>query len=336
MSSFDLDSAHGAVHATAPRANYRHRLPQLEPDAIFLTDAGLETMLVFHDGLELPHFAAFHLLRTDAGRARLRCYYEGFAAMAVQQRLGLVLEAPTWRASPDWGARLGYGRDELAAANRDAIALTVAVRDAFACTCSPMVVSGNLGPRGDGYVVDQQMSVAEASEYHAWQIGVFAATAADMVSVFTMTYAEEAAGIALAARAVELPLAVSFTLETDGRLPSGQPLAEAIAQVDAASSAYPAYYMINCAHPDHFAHLFAKPAPWHRRVRALRANASRRSHAELEASSTLDSGDPDELGSQYGQLRMVMPQLSVLGGCCGTDHRHVAAIGRAIKQLESR
>jgi S-methylmethionine-dependent homocysteine/selenocysteine methylase len=317
------------------RPRYRQQLPHLERDALFLTDAGLETMLVFQDGIDLPHFAAFDLLRTDAGRTRLRRYYEGFATLAVQQRVGLVLEAPTWRASPDWGARLGYDLAALAAVNRDAIALLTTLRDAHACARSPMVVSGNLGPRGDGYVVGQQMSVAEAREYHAWQVGVFALTAADMISVFTMNYAEEAAGIALAARAAELPLAVSFTLETDGRLPSGQPLAEAIAQVDAASSDWPAYYMINCAHPDHFAQLFATAAPWQQRVRGVRANASRRSHAELEASTTLDAGDPEELGGQYRQLRSALPQLSVVGGCCGTDHRHVAAIGRALAAAQA-
>ncbi len=318
------------VHATAPRAHRRDQLPQLERDALFLTDAGLETMLVFQDGIELPYFAAFDLLRTEAGRARLRRYYDACASMAVQQRVGLVLEAPTWRASPDWGARLGYDLDALAATNRDAIAMLVAVRDAFACADSRMVVSGNLGPRGDGYVADRHMSVGEARDYHAWQIEVFAATVADMISVFTMNYAEEAAGIALAARALQMPLAVSFTLETDGRLPSGQPLAEAIAQVDAVSSSYPAYYAINCAHPEHFAHLFATPALWHQRVRALRANASRRSHAELEASTTLDAGDPEELAGAYRRLRARLPGLCVVGGCCGTDHRHVAAIGRAL------
>ncbi len=328
MSRMTLDP----TQPPARTALYRGRLPQLARDALFLTDAGLETMLVFQDGLALPYFAAFDLLRTEAGRARLRRYYEGFASMAVQQRAGLVLEAPTWRASPEWGVKLGYDLDALAAANREAIALLLDTRDAFACAHSPMVVSGNLGPRGDGYVIDKKMSVREAYEYHAWQIGVFAGTAVDMISVFTMNYAEEAAGIALAARAVELPLAVSFTLETDGRLPSGQPLAEAIAQVDAASSAYPAYYMVNCAHPEHFAHLFAAPAPWQQRVRAVRANASRRSHAELESSTTLDAGDPEELGGQYKRLRSVLPQLSVVGGCCGTDHRHVAAIGRALSQ----
>jgi S-methylmethionine-dependent homocysteine/selenocysteine methylase len=261
----------------------------------------------------------------------LRAYYDGFAAMAVQQRAGLVLEAPTWRASPDWGARLGYDRATLAQVNRLAVDLMCAVRAAHACAGSPMVVSGNLGPRGDGYLPGAMMSSAEARDYHAWQVGVFADTVVDMVSVSTMNYAEEAAGIALAARAAGVPLAVSFTLETDGRLPSGQSLAEAIAQVDAASSAYPAYYMINCAHPAHFDHLFGTPQPWHRRIHGLRANASRRSHAELESSTELDAGDPDELGGQYRRLRARLPHLSVVGGCCGTDHRRVAAIGRALR-----
>ena len=308
---------------------YRKRLPQTA-NRLFVTDAGLETELVFHDGRDLPHFAAFDLLKDDGGFERLRAYYRRYAEIAAAHGLGLVLETPTWRASPAWGARLGYGRDELADANRRAVSLMLEIRAEFETPATPVVVSGNLGPRGDGYRPEARMSVAEARAYHDWQVGTFAATDADLVSVFTMNYVEEAIGVAAAAREHAMPLVISFTVETDGRLPSGQRLADAVEQTDAATDGHPAYYMINCAHPTHFARTLREGGAWRERIRGLRANASRRSHAELDASSELDDGDPDELGQQYRALRPLLPRLTVVGGCCGTDHRHVGSICRAL------
>ena len=310
-------------------SKYRERLPQMA-DRLFVTDAGLETELVFHDGRQLPHFAAFDLLRDEAGLERLRAYYRRYAQIAAAHGLGLLLETPTWRASPDWGARLGYGREELADANRRAVGLLLEIRAAFETPAMPVVVSGNIGPRGDGYRPEARMSAAEAREYHDWQIGTFASTDADLVSVFTMNYAEEAIGVAAAAKSQAMPVVISFTLETDGRLPSGQRLAEAIEQTDDATDGHPAYYMINCAHPTHFARTLREAGGWRQRIRGLRANASRRSHAELDASTELDDGDPEELGSQYRALRPLLPRLTVVGGCCGTDHRHVGSICRAL------
>ena len=144
-----------------------------------------------------------------------------------------------------------------------------------------------------------------------------------------MNYAEEASGIARAAREAGMPVALSFTVETDGRLPTGQPLNEAIAQVDSETGAYPAYYMINCAHPTHFDTVLAPESEWINRIGGLRANASRMSHAELDEAEELDAGDPVELGQEYADLKRHLPNLTVLGGCCGTDHRHIEQIGLA-------
>ena len=310
-------------------SKYRHRLPQLA-NRLFATDAGLETELVFLDGRDLPHFAAFDLLRDNAGFERLRAYYLRYAEIARAHRLGLVLETPTWRASPGWGAKLGYDREGLADANRRAVGLLLEIRAAFETPATPVVVSGNLGPRGDGYRPDSRMTVAEARDYHDWQIGTFASTDADLVSAFTMNTVEEAIGVAAAAKAHAMPAVISFTLETDGRLPSGQGLAEAIEATDAATDGHPAYYMINCAHPTHVAPALRAGGGWRDRVRGVRANASRRSHAELDASTDLDDGNPEELGAQYRELRPLLPRLTVVGGCCGTDHRHVGSICRAL------
>jgi S-methylmethionine-dependent homocysteine/selenocysteine methylase len=189
-------------------------------------------------------------------------------------------------------------------------------------------VSGCIGPRGDGYNPDSFMSADEAERYHALQATTFRDAGADMVSAITMTYPNEAIGLTRAARAAEMPVAIAFTVETDGRLPNGQPLGEAIDEVDAATASAPVYYMINCAHPTHFAGALRPAAPWLARIRGVRANASTKSHAELDQATELDIGDPAELAEQYRDLRRTLAQLTVLGGCCGTDQRHLEAIAR--------
>lgn len=306
-------------------SKYRRCLPQLG-DRLFLTDGGLETTLVFHDGLDLPCFAAFDLLRDEAGVAVLRRYYQRYVALARAHGVGVVLEAPTWRASADWGARLGYDAGTLADANRKAIGLMLEMRAAAETPINPAVISGNLGPRGDGYRAEARMTAVEAQSYHARQIETFAQTDADLVSAFTINYPEEAIGIVRAAHAADVPVVISFTVETDGRLPSGDSLREAIGRTDAETDGYAVYYMINCAHPTHFRHVLEDGGHWRERIRGLRANASCRSHAELDDSADLDAGNPVELGDQYFAVRRLLPRLTVLGGCCGTDHRHVEAI----------
>jgi len=314
-------------------AKYRANLPQVSGDDIFLTDGGIETYLIFQEGVELPYFAAFDLLRDDVGRDVLRNYYRGFAETAVEAGLGFVLEAPTWRANPDWGAKLGYSDRATVAMNHEAIALMQELRREFETPRSPIVISGCIGPRGDGYVVGEAMTAEQAERYHAPQVNAFRRADADMVTAITMTYANEAIGIARAAAKAEMPVVISFTVETDGRLPSGQSLKEAIATVDLATGAAPTYYMINCAHPTHFEHLFERDESWLQRIQGLRANASTASHAELDDATELDDGDPIDLGVRYAELRRRQPQLTVMGGCCGTDHRHVMEICLACMEV---
>jgi homocysteine S-methyltransferase len=304
-------------------SKYRNALPQLG-SRLFLTDGGLETSLIFQHGIDLPYFASCELLRSKVGRDVLTEYFLPYIEMARRAKLGFVLEAPTWRANPDWGAKLGHSRETLAEVNRLGIALMEELRFAHESSETPMVISGNIGPRGDGYVAGTEMTIEEAAEYHDEQVAVFAGTAADMVAAFTMTNINEALGIVVAAQRHQMPVAISFTLETDGRLPSGATLAEAIEKVDAATGAAPAYYMINCAHPTHFEATLVGGGSWIERIRGIRANASKRSHAELDAAPDLDAGNPVELGGQYGSLMRAFPQIRVIGGCCGTDHRHVA------------
>jgi S-methylmethionine-dependent homocysteine/selenocysteine methylase len=307
---------------------YRESLPQLN-GGIFLTDGGIETTLIFHEGIDLPYFAAFDLLKDQAGQAALRRYYTSHARIAKAKGCGFILESATWRASVDWGAKLGYREADMAEVNRQSIALLSELHRSFESERSPVVISGCVGPRGDGYKVENAMTAAQAQAYHAKQIDVFASSEADMVTAITMTYAEEAIGVTRAAKVAGIPVVISFTLETDGRLPSGQSLKEAIETVDAATGNGPAYFMINCAHPDHFEDTLKAGEGWVKRIKGLRANASRMSHAELDEATELDDGNPTELGQQYRDLQARFGHITVMGGCCGTDHRHIEAIGSA-------
>lgn len=310
------------------QTRYRNALPQLAGQ-MFLTDGGIETTLIFHDGQDLPYFAAFHLLKSDGGRAALEKYFRKYAAIARERGAGFVLESPTWRASQDWGGKLGYSVDGMADVNRQAIAMMHEIRDEFETPEAPFVVSGCVGPRGDGYDPGTMMRADEARDYHRAQIKAFAEAGADMVTAITMTYVEEAIGVTLAAIEAGLPVVISFTVETDGRLPTGQSLKDAIELVDRATGKGPSYYMINCAHPTHFQDVLSEGGGWVERIGGLRANASRLSHAELDEAEELDDGNPVELGGQYRELRELLPNLVVMGGCCGTDHRHVEAIHTA-------
>ncbi len=303
------------------------RLPQL--DRPFLTDAGLETDILFNRGIDLPHFASISLLSNQTGRRALADYFRGFLELAERMQSGIILESATWRASPDWAEPLGLSQAELDALNRAAVEMLLQMRKEHLSAVHQIIVSGCIGPRGDGYDPGRTMSTGEAERYHSHQAGVLASAGVDMLTAITMTNVPEAIGVVRAALALQAQVAISFTVETDGRLPTGDTLAQAVAAVDEATASYPAYYMINCAHPTHFADSLEEGAEWTARIRGVRANASRCSHAELDAMTELDAGDPRELAVLHSDLRRRFPNINVLGGCCGTDLRHVTAIAEA-------
>lgn len=309
-------------------SKYRNALPQLGGD-LFLTESGLETTLVFKDGIDLPCFSAITMLQNEERRENLRQYYARHLQITHGTGAGFILDTTTWRSSPDWAEPLGYTLDELEQENRNAVALLTELRDRYETTDLPLVINCAIGPRGDGYIAGEIATVEEYESYHAWQIGIFTSTEADMVTATTFTNIPESIGFVHAAAAHHMPVVVSFTVETDGRLPTGETLAEAILAVDRATNNTVAYYMVNCAHPTHFDGALEDGADWMDRVRGVRANASSCSHAELDEATELDDGDPVELGDQYAALRVRFPGITVLGGCCGTDHRHVEAIANA-------
>ena len=301
------------------------QLPQLE-NTMCITDGGMETDLMFHHQLDLPEFAAYDLLRHQKGYETLVNYYTSYAELAQRYKLGLILETPTWRANADWGDKIGDSPQALEQFNLQSVTLIEGIREECGDEDTPIVISGCLGPRGDGYTPSQMMTIAEAQDYHATQIATFAKSNADMVAAITLNYVEEAIGITLAAQKYGLPVCISFTVETDGKLPTGDSLEQAIQSVDQATDEGPAYYMINCAHPTHFSHLFHTQDRWLNRVKGLRGNASCLSHAELNDSATLDEGNPTQFGWELSGLKSISPQLTVLGGCCGTDLRHIEQI----------
>lgn len=307
--------------------NKHAQLPQLN-GGLFLGIGGIETTLVFREGIALPEFAAFDVLKHEAGEAVLRKCYESYASVAQRYGTGLILDSATWRANSDWGHKIGYSSKELAQANHKAIQLLESVRDEYGDGGKPIVISGCIGTRGDGYTPASKMPETEAANYHSEQIETFAETAADMVTGYTLNYAEEAVGMVQAARNIGMPIVISFTVETDGNLASGQRLAEAIEQVDDATSGYTSYFMINCAHPRHFEDTLTDRNEALDRLGGLRVNASSKSHAELNESPELDEGNPSELGRQVASASSRLSNCNVLAGCCGTDHRHIERIAQ--------
>jgi S-methylmethionine-dependent homocysteine/selenocysteine methylase len=279
-----------------------------------LTDGGIETYLIFHDGFELPCFAAFPLLDDERGRTALRAYFAPFLEIAERHGLPFVLDTVTWRAGTDWTARLGY---DVTSVNR------AAVEFARSIARGNVLINGVVGPRGDGYVAGERMTADAAAAYHGEQIGVLRDAGVDRITALTLTYPDEAIGIVRAAGGVSV--AIGFTVETDGRLPDGTAIADAIARVDAETGGATEFFLVNCAHPTHIA-AGLDGAPQLERIGGLRVNGSPLSHAELDEAETLDDSDPVALARDHAPLREALPGIRLLGGCCGTDHRHVAEI----------
>ena len=301
---------------------------------IFLTDGGLETDLIFNKNISLPHFAAFPLVEDPKYQQVLNDYYREYMDIAAKQGTGFILESPTWRANPDWGYKLGYSKEDLMEINQSAIHQLKILKRIYTPKIKNIFISGQLGPRGDGYRTINTMTVNEAANYHNLQIMAFKNSDVDLVTAITMNYSEEALGITKAAKKSNLSVVISFTVETDGNLPSGETLKEAISKIDKATNNYPIYYMINCAHPSHFINKINVDGSWKHRIKGVRANASCKSHAELDESTELDKGDKTELGDWHTILKKHLPNLAVYGGCCGTDSSHIQSICNYIMNPE--
>ncbi len=308
----------------------------LERTRPFLTLGGTETFLIFQKGIPLREFCAFEVFENEpAFRMLEKEFLRPTADAALEYGYGLLADCMVWRASPDYVVKLGYARDAVARLNAVAVERMRGFVERWrsdrgvAPDDAPIVLMGELGPRGDGYRIQDGAPISPdyAQAYHAYQMGALAVAGADMVGALTMTSAGETIGIVRSARDRNLPILVSPTLETDGTLPDGSSLRSFVDEVDQATDGYPLGYMVNCAHPTHLAPALVSGGPWLDRFVGFRANASCKSHAELDASTELDAGNPAELGRQMHDLR-TRHGLHIIGGCCGTDVSHIFAMAR--------
>lgn len=304
-------------------ANLTHLVSSPVP---YLTDGGLETDLIFNDGYELPLFSAFLLLDSEQGKSGLRRYFARYLDVAEDSGRGFVLDTPTWRANAGWAAQHGLSVQDIKRINAQAVKLAKEIRSSRSWA-DRILINGNIGPTGDGYSAASKLTPQAAQELHTPQLEAFAEEGVDIAIALTMTHPGEAIGVAKAGQAQGVPVGISFTVETDGRLPDGSSLGEAITAVEEATACSPLFYGINCAHPTHFVRQLA--GPWLHRIGIVRANASKLSHAELDQATELDDGDPEEFGRQYRELAALLPGLRIVGGCCGSDCRHVSAVARA-------
>ncbi len=296
-----------------------------------ITDGGLETTLIFNHGINLRHFAAFEILDRPEYEDLLVNYYCQYLELAKERNIGFMMISGTWRANKDWGKELGYSEEDLININKGAIRQINRIKSRYGEEVRQILVCGSIGPRSDGYLTKARMTHEEATTYHALQLRAFKEAAVDVVSAFTQNYIEEALGITIAAKLINIPIAISFTVETDGKLPSGETLAEAIERIDQKTNCYPSFYLINCAHPTHFVDQLERGTYWISRIEGIMANSSCKSHAELDEATELDRGDKDELAEWYDLLQMYLPNLKVFGGCCGTDIQHIQSISEKIK-----
>lgn len=314
-----------------PVSDQRKTLPH-ETQDLFLTDGGTETWLMYKRGFELPEFSAFHLLNDPDATDAIRTYYQAFANVALELGTGFIFDSLTYRASRDWGVLLGYSVEDLKKMNQRCLSLYREIASETGLPEANCVYSGCIGPKGDAYKRNEGLTQDIAEEYHSEQIETFVSAGADIVTALTLNSTDEAIGIARAANSAGIPSVISFTLEKNRCLRSGETLAEAIGKVDSATGEAPASYMINCSHPVDFSPALMDE-PWVKRVRGIRANASSLEKGTLCQLGHLEEGDPEELAGQYADLKSSYPHMNVFGGCCGTDEVHIRKIGKTLLSL---
>jgi homocysteine S-methyltransferase len=307
-------------------------------DKTFMTFAGIETYLMFLQRFPLREFCAFEVLdHDDAWEQTSREFLRPIADACARNGHGLIADSFVWRASPAYVAQLGYREADVSRFNREGVRRVRKLISEWRAeagvsdTATPVIVSADVGPRGDAYQ-GGEISIDEAVAYHTPQMQALADSEVDLVVALTMTSVNETVGLARVAKEHGVPIGVSATVETDGSLPTGWSLAEFVMRVDDATDGYPVFHMVNCAHPQHLAPTLAAAresgAPWVDRIKGFRANASTRSHDELDNSPELDRGDVADLAKQMAGMHADF-SLKIVGGCCGTDAEHIQAIAKA-------
>jgi S-methylmethionine-dependent homocysteine/selenocysteine methylase len=301
--------------------------PPRKPGLLYLTEGGVETEIMYKWGHKLPHFAMFTLLDKPEAMADMKSMFARALEVAATQKTGLVLSSLDYRASPDWAALLGISADGLRDVHFRTVAFMKEVAAPFVEKIPDLVFSGVIGPRGDAYGKGGGITEEEAEDYHTPQLKNLRDAGADMACALTFNNIPEAVGVARAAKAVGIPLGLYFTLNSKGTLGSGPTLKEAVESVEEITQGAPSYYGLNCSHPLEFMESL-EDGDWLKRVRSIRPNAVRMEKVALCKLGHLEDGDPEELGQQMGDIRQKFPQMDILGGCCGTDERHLGEIAK--------
>ncbi len=306
--------------------------PSQREGVFYLTEGGQETEIMYKHGHDLPEFAMFPLLDNEQATADLRAMYERYLETAARHGFVALMGGLDYRASADWGAKLGYSAQALAEIELRAIEFLRDVAKPFAGQAE-ILISGVIGPRGDAYALNRTITADEAEDYHSAQLETLKRANVDLACAMTFNNTEEAIGVSRAAARIGLPLSIYFTLTSASRLRSGPSVHEAIKTVDAATGdARPDFYGINCSHPLEFEPAL-EPGDWIERVRSLRPNAALMEKQQLCQIGHLVDGDPPELGQQMGALARRYPHIDVWGGCCGTWDTHLDEIARNVRAI---
>jgi S-methylmethionine-dependent homocysteine/selenocysteine methylase len=303
--------------------------PKQRPNKLFLTEAGIETELMYKWGFEIPHFAMFALLENDQIVSTLRGMYRSYLDVAAKHEMSFLMGGFDYRASPDWAELLGYGPEALKEANLRCLDFHRQMGAEYASDVPEAVTMGCVGPRGDAYQLNRTISEAEAEDYHSVQLTTLRDAKVPLVYAATFNNIPEAVGVVRAARRLGLPIALSFSLDSNSKLKSGPSVKEAIEAVDEATDRAPEFYAINCSHPVEFEPAL-EPGSWIERLRNLRPNASKMEKIALCKLGHLEEGDPIELGQLMGQLAKRYPHMDIWGGCCGTGEVHLEEIARNV------
>lgn len=297
---------------------------------LYLTEAGTETEVLYKEGYELPHFAMWTLLDNPEAMERIGDMYRRYLDVAAENETGIVLCGFDYRASPDWAALLDVDRDGLREVIHRGIGFLRDVSDPYRDRVPHILLGGSIGPRGDAYSRGEPVTADSAEEYHSFQIACLKEAGADIACAHTFNNIPEAVGVARAARAEGLPLAMYFSLDSSSRLNTGPSLRDAVIETDSQTGNAPLFYGLNCSHPVEFEPAL-EPGDWIDRLRSIRPNASKMEKIALCKLGHLEDGDPDELGAQMGDLARRYPHMDIMGGCCGTDERHLSRIAEAVK-----
>lgn len=308
--------------------------PRLE-GKFYLTEGGTETEVLYKWGFELPEFAMFPLLDDPKADDVIRNMFRRYLDVAAEQNTGVLLNGHDYRASPDWGAKLGYSDEGLREMQRRTIQFLDEMRAEYADRVSDVYIAACIGPRGDAYGTGGEITADEAEDYHSVQMQNLDGTAADMAVAATFNNVPEAIGVIRAASGVGMPIGVSLTLTPEGRLRSGPTLREAIETVDEATASAAAWFGTNCAHPIEFEDALTDEGPWLDRLRYIRPNAAKMDKIALCSLGHLEDGDPVELGEQMGEIARRLPRADIIGGCCGTDERHLSEIAQNVNAVRS-